>query len=111
METVNILGQDPDPLKIPFHLGNYLMGLVKLGLAAILFYLGKVFPGNLRMPAQCLTGQGRFYGDALFSGFIIIQPAYAPVSRQSGVSRNPRSGNKKDVLTAFKQLDNLSYIC
>jgi hypothetical protein len=34
MQPVDILGQYPHPLKMPFHLGDHLMAAVKPGVAA-----------------------------------------------------------------------------
>ena len=48
MESVDILREHPDTLKVLPHLGNHFMTAVKLGVAAILFYLRKVFPRNFR---------------------------------------------------------------
>mgnify|MGYP006135963307 CR=1 FL=1 len=56
METVNVLGQNPKPIELWFHLGERGVSSIGAGASGAVFDFRKVFPGDLGASLEHRTG-------------------------------------------------------
>ena len=104
VQPVDVLRQRPDPLEVPLHLGDDLMGAVVPHAAAHPLDLREVLPRQLRMVVEQVARERPLDAQAVLRAVDVVRQAIAAIGRQPGIHRDARPRDEQNAATDGQQL-------
>ena len=107
MEPIDVLRQNPEVIKVAFHLSQHLMPAVEPSIASPRLDLCHVFPSHLGSRTENGSTQSFFDRNPVFGILIVVKPANTAIDRQPRISRDSRPSDHENLVRIAQQLNDL----